>query len=301
MAQTRRMAWFVTLGAVVALLLGAVVAQESENPNLVRRQRDKAPKPQTRPKGKGKIDAAKFIERFVGSKGTWQLAKDFQVQGPRAVFKLLDADSDGLLDSTEMRGVVKYLQTAPKVEAAHKKHPEAAMEHKIPEAGLDRIIEEATKDGDQSPLQFELMAKRRAKAMGKDPSQLFQSLDMDKSGTLSADELKGYKSLLYTGKTHADRSGERKWPDHESRDPRKAPPRRRKGDKDLSFAEFDEMYRDQVTNEKQPHGHHKAFLACVRLERTSRLPRGWGLVCVLAVHRNLCTCSSSRAAQVGSE
>ena len=26
---------------------------------------------------------------------------------------------------------------------------------------------------------------------------------------------------------------------------------------------FEEMYKDQVTNEKQPHGHHKAFLACV--------------------------------------
>ena len=39
--------------------------------------------------------------------------------------------------------------------------------------------------------------------------------------------------------------------------PTKAPPSDGSG-KDLDFAGFVQMFEDKVTNEKQPHGHHKA-------------------------------------------
>ena len=99
-----------------------------------------------------------------------------------------------------------------------------------PDKGLDELIKQATEQGDQSPMQFEKMAKSSAKEMGKNAFQLFQQLDVDKSGALSAEELKGYKSLLYTGKTHGDRAGERTWRDHASRDPRKAPASKGRGE-----------------------------------------------------------------------
>lgn len=150
-----------------------------------------------------------------------------------------------------------------------KKHgsiPQTAYDktNPLPPHDLDRL--QATQKGEQSPMQFEKIAKQSAKELGKSTMSLFKELDVDDSGGLSTEELKAFKSLLFTGKSHTERSGERKWPDHASRDPRKAPASQGKGEaggKDLTFAEFEELYKDQVTSAKQPHGHHKAFLACV--------------------------------------
>jgi len=100
------------------------------------------------------------------------------------------------------------------------------------------------------------LAERRVLAQ-----TLFKELDKDGSGGLSPQELRGYKTLLFTGRSQEERADERKWaPGDERRKPTKAPPSDGSG-KDLDFAGFVQMFEDKVTNEKQPHGHHKAFMA----------------------------------------
>lgn len=185
-------------------------------------------------------------------------------KSPEKIFAGLDKNTNGIIDGKELQELAEKVAVALKTPrpAPDSGSGDAELDS-APDKALDELITKAIEQGDQSPMQFEKMAKSSAKEMGKNPFQLFQELDLDNSGALSAEELKGYKSLLYTGKTHADRAGERTWRDHASRDPRKAPKVSKATGKDLTFAEFEEMYKDQVTNEKQPHGHHKAFLACV--------------------------------------
>eukprot|EP01043_Picozoa_sp_COSAG02_P032560 COSAG02_NODE_2180_length_9587_cov_3.009275_4_plen_273_part_00 len=184
-------------------------------------------------------------------------------KSPEQIFAGLDENTNGIIDGKELQELAEKVGVALKTPRPAPDRGSGDEPDSAPDKGLDELIKKATEQGDQSPMQFEKMAKSSAKEMGKNAFQLFQELDLDKSGALSAEELKGYKSLLYTGKTHADRAGERTWRDHASRDPRKAPKVGKAGGNDLTFAEFEEMYKDRVTNEKQPHGHHKAFLAYV--------------------------------------
>ena len=195
---------------------------------------------------------------------------------PANIFAGLDENHNGAIDGQELRvlsekvaAALKSQRAAPDATAAKTSGRGGGRKRTLsPE--LDALIEQAAGSGEAGVSVAQFMefwsSQGHAEEMGKDGFRLFKELDLDKSGALSAEELTGYKSLLYTGRTHADRAGERTWQDHESRDPRKAPPSQGLGEaggKDLTFAEFEERYRDQVTNEKQPHGHHRAFIACV--------------------------------------
>jgi hypothetical protein len=71
-----------------------------------------------------------------------------------------------------------------------------------------------------------------------------------------------------TGKSHTEREGtEQKFTDDDKRRDPRFRPKSKAGDlpeapgHDLSLAEFTELYKEKVSNEKQPHGHLKAFMA----------------------------------------
>ena len=195
------------------------------------------------------------------------------------VFSDLDKNRNGVIDGEELRSLSEKVAVALK---SRRPPPDGAPEETsgsadVPEgkvgSDLTELMEQAAGNGVR-PSQFLafLSSQSSTKEEDKVGIQLFKRLDVDKSGTLSAEELKGHKSLLYTGRTHADRARQRKWGDHESSHPRKTPPSKGRGEaggKDLTFAEFEEQYKGRVTNEKQPHGHHKAFLAYVDLRRCS--------------------------------
>ena len=137
--------------------------------------------------------------------------------------------------------------------------PKYDKENPLPPHNPDHL--KATKKGEQSSTQFARYADKTAKELGKSALSLFKELDVDDSGGLSSAELKGYKSLLFTGKSHTERDGtEQKYgEDDKRRDPRYRP-KSKGGDlpdapgHDLSLEEFTTLYKDKVTNEKQPHG-----------------------------------------------
>ena len=198
---------------------------------------------------------------------------------PANIFAALDKNRNGAIDGEELRVLSEKVAAALKRQPPEPDGPAAKISGRG--AGLQRtlgpkldaLIKQATGSGEAGVSKAQFVefwsSQGHMDEIGKDGVRLFKELDLDRSGALSAEELTGYKSLLYTGKTHADRAGERTWRDHESRDPRKAPPSKGLGEaggKDLTFAEFEERYRDQVTNEKHPHGHHRAFIACVDLQ-----------------------------------
>lgn len=187
------------------------------------------------------------------------------------IFFDLDKNHNGVIDGEELRALSEKVAAAlksrrpPPDGGAGKTSGSADVPEGKVGSDLNELMEQAAGNGVSAPqfLKF-LSSQSSTKEEDQVGIQLFKRLDVDKSGTLSAEELKGHKSLLYTGRTHA---GDRTWGDHESRHPRKAPPSQGRGEgaggKDLSFAEFEEQYKGRVTNEKQPHGHHKAFLAYV--------------------------------------
>ena len=66
---------------------------------------------------------------------------------------------------------------------------EYSKENPLPPHNLDHL--KATKKGEQSSTQFARYAEKTAKELGKSALSLFAELDVDKSGGLSGEELKG--------------------------------------------------------------------------------------------------------------
>jgi hypothetical protein len=61
---------------------------------------------------------------------------------------------------------------------------------------IHSISSDRAAEGEQSPTQFARYAGKTARETGKSALSLFNQLDTDTSGGLSAEELKSYKSLL---------------------------------------------------------------------------------------------------------